>query len=135
MPLTAEYVRKAGVAARVTVRAGDMLRDDFGSSYDIIMLNAICHMFLEEQNLNIFHRARQALAPNGRLVMQDFILNPDKTGPQHAALFSVNMLVGTEAGASYSEVEFTSWMKAAGLTEVHRIKLPGPSDLIVGHAK
>ena len=36
--------------------------------------------------------------------MQDFILNPDKTGPQHAALFSLNMLVATEAGASYSEV-------------------------------
>ena len=117
------------------MRAGDMLRDDFGSDYDIIMLNAICHMFSEEQNLDIFHRARQALAPNGRLVVQDFILNPDKTGPQHAALFSVNMLVGTEAGASYSEVEFTSWMKAAGLTEVHRINVPGPSDLIVGHAK
>ena len=135
VPLTAEYVRKAGVAAQVTMRAGDMLRDNFGSGYDIIMLNAICHMFSEEQNLDIFHRARQALAPNGRLVVQDFILNPDKTGPQHAALFSVNMLVGTEAGASYSEVEFTSWMKAAGLTEAHRIKLLGPSDLIVGHAK
>ena len=135
VPLTAEYVRKAGVAAQVTMRAGDMLRDNFGSGFDIIMLNAICHMFSEEQNLDIFCRARQALAPNGRLVVQDFILDPDMTGPQHAVLFSVNMLVGTEAGASYSEVEFTSWMKAAGLTEVHRIKLPGPSDLIVGRMK
>ena len=76
-----------------------MLHDDFGSGYDIIMLNAICHMFSEEQNRDIFRRARKALAPNGRLVVQDFILNPDKTGPLQAALFSVNMLVGTEAGA------------------------------------
>jgi cyclopropane fatty-acyl-phospholipid synthase-like methyltransferase len=135
LPLTAEYVSKAGVSAQVSLRPRDMLHDDFGCGYDIIMLNAICHMFSEEQNPDIFHRARQALASNGRLVVQDFILNPDKTGPQHAALFSVNMLVGTEAGASYSEVEFTSWMKAAGFTEVHRIKVPGPSDLIVGHAK
>jgi (2Fe-2S) ferredoxin/predicted O-methyltransferase YrrM len=135
VPLTAEYVSKAGVAAQVTMRAGDMLREDFGSGYDIIMLNAICHMFSEEQNLEIFRRARQALAPNGRLVVQDFILNPDKTGPQHAALFSVNMLVGTDAGASYSEQEYTSWMEAAGLAEVSRIKLPGPSDLIVGRVK
>jgi hypothetical protein len=112
-----------------------MLHDDFGSGYDIVMLNAICHMFSEEQNLDIFRRARKALAQNGRLVVQDFILNPDKTGPQHAALFSVNMLVGTDAGASYSEVEYASWMKAAGFTEVNRIKLPGPSDLIVGRVK
>jgi (2Fe-2S) ferredoxin/predicted O-methyltransferase YrrM len=135
VPLTTEYVSKAGVAEQVSIRAGDMLHDDFGSGYDIVMLNAICHMFSEEQNLDIFRRARKALAPNGRLVVQDFILNPDKTGPQHAALFSVNMLVGTDAGASYSEVEYASWMKAAGFTEVNRIKLPGPSDLIVGRVK
>ena len=135
VPLTAEYVRQAGVSAQVSLRTGDMLQDDFGSGYDIIMLNAICHMFSEEQNRNIFGRAHQALAPNGRLVVQDFILNPDKTGPQHAALFSLNMLVNTDAGASYSESEYTHWMKAAGFTEVCRINLPGPSSLIVGLTK
>jgi hypothetical protein len=67
--------------------------------------------------------------------VQDFILNPDKTGPQHAALFSLNMLVATEAGASYSELEYTNWMNAAGFTDVRRIDLPGPSDLIVGLVK
>jgi ubiquinone/menaquinone biosynthesis C-methylase UbiE len=132
LPLTAEYVNKAGVSKQISLRAGNMLHDDFGSDYDVVMLNAICHMFSEEQNLDIFRRAREALAPKGRLVVQDFILNPDKTGPQHATLFSVNMLVGTEAGASYSEPEYTSWMKTAGLNEIRRIKLPGPSDLIVG---
>ena len=135
VPLTAEYVRQAGVSAQVSLRTGDMLQDDFGSGYDIIMLNAICHMFSEEQNRDIFRRAHQALAPNGRLVVQDFILNPDKTGPQHAALFSLNMLVNTDAGASYSESEYTHWMKAAGFTEVCRINLPGPSSLIVGLTK
>jgi len=135
LPLTAEYVSQAGVSSRVRLRAGDMLRDDFGSGYDIIMLNAICHMFSEEQNRDIFHRAHQALVPNGRLAVQDFILNPDKTGPQHAALFSLNMLVATEAGATYSEPEYTQWMKAAGFSEVCRIELLGPSGLIVGRVK
>jgi len=132
VPLTAEYVQRAGVSSQVSLRAGDMLRDDFGSGYDIIMLNAICHMFSQEQNRSIFHRAHQALAPGGRLVVQDFILNPDKTGPQHAALFSLNMLVSTDSGASYSEPEYTGWMEAAGFTGISRINLPGPSSLIVG---
>jgi hypothetical protein len=77
-----------------------MLQDDFGSGYDIIMLNAICHMFFEAQNRDISRRANRALAPNGRLVVQDFILNPDKTGLLLAALFSVNMLVAPDARAS-----------------------------------
>ena len=135
VPLTTEYVGKAGVSAQVSLRTGDMLHGDFGSGYDIVMLNAICHMFSPEQNQDIFRRAHRALAPNGRLVVQDFILNPDKAGPQHAALFSLNMLVNTDAGASYNESEYTGWMKAAGFTEVCRINLPGPSGLIVGLMK
>jgi len=135
VPLAAEYVNKAGVSAQVSLRSGNMLQDDFGSGYDLVMLNAICHMFSEEQNRDLFRRARQALAQKGRLAVQDFILNPDKTGPQHAALFSLNMLVGTGVGASYSELEYTDWMKAAGFTDVQRINLPGPSGLIVGSVK
>ncbi len=132
VPRTAEYVSQSSVSAQVSLRPGDMLQDDFGSGYDIIMLNAICHMFSEEQNRDIFRRAHQALAPHGRLVVQDFILNADKTGPQQAALFSLNMLVGTDAGASYSELEYIQWMKAAGFTDTSRINLPGPSALVVG---
>jgi (2Fe-2S) ferredoxin/predicted O-methyltransferase YrrM len=135
VPLTTEYVRRAGVSAQVSLRAGDMLADDFGSGYDLILLNAICHMFSEEQNRDLFRRAQRALAPKGRLVVQDFILDPEKTSPQWAALFSLNMLVGTDAGASYNEAEYTAWMKDAGFTEVNRINLPGPSDLIVGGVK
>jgi (2Fe-2S) ferredoxin/SAM-dependent methyltransferase len=135
VPLTAEYVSNAGVSAQVSLRAGDMLCDDLGSGYDIVMLNAICHMFSDEQNRDLFRRIRQSLAPKGRLAVQDFILNPDKTGPLHAALFSLNMLVATEAGASYSEPEYSRGMKAAGFTEVSRINLPGPTALIVGLVK
>ncbi|HVZ18319.1 MAG TPA: methyltransferase [Terriglobales bacterium] len=135
VPLTKEYVEKAGVASQVSVRAGDMLEGNFGSGYDVVMLNAICHMFSEDQNRELFRHARRALAPGGRLMVQDFILNPEKTGPQQAALFSLNMLVATEAGASYNEPEYTAWMKEAGFADVSRINLPGPSDLIVGVAK
>jgi (2Fe-2S) ferredoxin/predicted O-methyltransferase YrrM len=132
VPLTTEFVNQAGVSSQVSVRAGDMLQGELGRGYDLILLNAICHMFSADQNRDIFRRAGQALAPNGRLVVQDFILNPDKTGPQHAALFSLNMLVGTESGAAYSEPEYMQWMKAAGFAEVSRIDLHGPSSLIIG---
>jgi len=70
------------------------------------MLNAICQCFSRKEP-GYLPSAHQALAPNGAR-MQDFILNPDKAGPQHAALFSLNMLVATDAGASYSEFEYTN---------------------------
>ena len=128
-------MREAGLEDRIIVRAGDMLRDSFGHNRDLILLNAICHMFSEEQNRDLFRRAYQALGANGRLVVQDFILEPEKTSPQFAALFALNMLVGTEAGNSYSEPEYVDWMRAAGFGEVTRVRLPGPSDLMIATRK
>lgn len=133
--LTDEYVANAGAASQVKTVAGDMLTTELGKDYDLVMLNAICHAFSEKQNRELFKRIRRAMAPKGRFVVQDFILNSDKAGPQHAALFSLNMLVGTEAGASYSEPEYVAWMKEAGFMDVQRINLPGPSDLIVGRVE
>ncbi|HVN19802.1 MAG TPA: methyltransferase [Dongiaceae bacterium] len=132
IPLTRDYVQQAGVSGQVQLRAGDMLSDDFGTGYDLVLLNAICHMFSEEQNRDLFRRAYQALATKGRLSVADFVLDPDKTRPAPAALFSLNMLVNTDAGASYSEPEYTDWMKAAGFADVSRMNMPGPGSIILG---
>ncbi len=132
VPLTREYIRKAGVEARVSAIAGDMLSQPVGTGFDLVLISAICHMFDPEQNLALLRRARQALAPKGRVVVQDFVLEPDKTSPSWAALFSVNMLVGTRGGASYSELEYAGWLKDADFTDIHRMRLPGPSGLMIG---
>jgi hypothetical protein len=41
--------------------------------------------------------------------------------------------VGTERGASYNETEYAEWLGEAGFRDVSRIRLPGPSGLMVGH--
>ena len=131
VPLTQQYIRQAGLSDRITTRVGDMLRDALGENYDLVLLLAICHMFSPDENRELFQRAYRALAPKGRLVVQDFILEPSKTAPRVAALFSLNMLVGTEAGSSYSEPEFATWLQEAGFADVCRVRLPGPSGLMI----
>jgi hypothetical protein len=108
-----------------------MRTGSFGADYDLILLGAICHMFTPEQNRDLFRRAFAALAPNGKLVVRDFILEPDKTAPLFAALFSLNMLVATEGGASYSAPEYEHWLHEAGFSEVQRVRLPGPGNLMM----
>ncbi|MDR3764279.1 MAG: methyltransferase [Acidobacteriota bacterium] len=135
VPLTREYIESAGLSARITARVGDMLRDDFGSGYDLVMLSAIAHMFSRAQNKALLGRIAQALAPGGKLILQDFILDPEKTSPLFAALFALNMLVNTEAGGTYSEEEYTEWMKEAGFRTVQRVRLPGPANLMIGEKR
>jgi predicted O-methyltransferase YrrM len=126
-----KHIHEAGLDGRINTRVGDMLSAPLGENYDLILVMAICHMFSPEENRALFQRARKALAPNGRLVIQDFILEPDKTAPRQATLFALNMLVGTRAGATYSEPEYTTWLRAANFSQVRRVRLPGPSSLLI----
>ncbi len=132
LPITESHVGDAGLAQRVTTRAGDLRRDDLGSDFDLVFLSSICHMLGPDGNRELLARCARALAPGGRVVSQDFILEPERTAPRQAVLFAVNMLVGTEAGSTYTEAEYASWMSAAGLAEVRRVRLRGPADLMVG---
>jgi SAM-dependent methyltransferase len=120
-----------GLASRVATRVGDLRTDGLGEGFDLVLVSAICHMLGPDENRDLLRRCRQALAAGGRVVVQDFILEQDKTAPKMAAVFSLNMLVGTERGASYNESEYAAWLGEAGFREVHRIGLPGPSGLMI----
>ncbi len=131
LPITQTHIENAGLQDRISVAAGDMLTTPLATGYDLVLLSAVCHMFSAEQNVRLFHRAYAALAPRGRLVIQDFILEPAKTAPRQAAMFSLNMLVNTDAGASYSEPEYAAWLREAGFGEFRRVRLPGPASLMI----
>jgi len=132
LPIARRHIAKAGLARRVTARTGDLRSDLFGEGYDLVLVSAICHMLSPSENLDLFRRIHGALAPGGAVVVQDFILKPDKTAPRAAALFALNMLVATEAGSSYSQPEYASWLKEAGFTKIRRIRLEEPAGLMIG---
>ena len=129
VPIAQKHIREAGVGDRVTTRVGDLTVDEFGKDYDLILLSAICHMLDPEQNQDLFRRCYRALAPGGRVVIRDSILEPDKTAPRWAALFAINMLVGTKGGSTYTEAEYKSWLTDAGFQGFTRVDPTG--DLIV----
>ncbi len=130
VPIAQRHIDAAGLTDRIHFINGDMRKDEFGRDFDLVWISAICHMFDEQENMDLFRKVQRALSPGGKIVIQDFILNNDKTGPTIAALFSINMLVGTPHGASYSEAEYTDWLKQTGFEQVRRIPLPGSTDLI-----
>ena len=132
LPLTEQYIEKSGLTERVKTRAGDLQRDEFGRDYDLVFVSAICHMLGPAENQDLFRRCFAALAFGGRIVVQDFILKPDKTAPRHAALFALNWLVVTQNGGNYSEDEYSAWLGKAGFRDVRQVLLPGSTGLMVG---
>jgi (2Fe-2S) ferredoxin/SAM-dependent methyltransferase len=131
IPLTQEYIRRAGLSGRIHTRVGDMLHDPLGDGFDLVLLSAICHMFSQEENRALYQRVRAALVTGGRLLIQDFVLEPEKTAPRFAALFALNMLVGTRGGGTYSEPEYAAWLTEAGFRDIRRVRLPGPAGVLI----
>ncbi len=132
LPIAQRHINASGLGERVETRAGDLRRDPLGEGFTLVLVSAICHMLSPEENQDLLGHCYEALEPKGRVVIQDFILESDKTAPKQAALFALNMLVGTPAGSTYSYEEYTGWLRAAGFPEVRDIRLPGPSSLVVG---
>ena len=53
--------------------------------------------------------------------------NDDRTGPPHALIFAVNMLVHTEAGDTFTFPELAEWLKDAGFEKPQLLDAPAPS--------
>ena len=132
LAIAQRHIDEAGLSSRIKTRAGDLRSDVFGEGFDVILVSAICHMLGPEGNRDLLRRCYEALAAEGRVVISDFILEEDKAGPKHAALFALNMLVGTREGSSYSEDEYQEWLREAGFRKIQRVRLPGPAHLMVG---
>jgi SAM-dependent methyltransferase len=129
LPIARKHIDEAGLAGRVSTRAGDLRRDEFGVGYDLVLLSSICHMLSPEENQDLLGRCYRATAPGGRIAIRDFILDPDRTSPRFAALFAINMLVGTRSGSTYTEAEYGDWLAGAGYHEFRRLDPAG--DLMV----
>jgi cyclopropane fatty-acyl-phospholipid synthase-like methyltransferase len=113
--IAAEQIRRADLTDRVTTQAGDFLTDEIGQDFDIVYISNIIHMLSPDQTLELLIKATGALAPGGRVLVKDFFLEDSRTGPPFAAQFSVNMLVVTRGGRSYTRGEMDRMFSEAGL--------------------
>jgi SAM-dependent methyltransferase len=101
----------------------DFLTDDISGKYDLIFISQVLHSFSESRNLMVLEKAFNALNPKGRLVIQEFLLDKDRTSPVQGSLFSVNMLVNTHGGRCYSVPEMKGWFSSLGLKQIAHVNV------------
>jgi len=131
IPLTKRYVSESGLIDKFKFIEGDYLTKDFEGKYDLILLSAIVHINNYEQNKLLIKKCADSLDKNGLIVINDFVMNDDRTKPFHGALFSLNMLVGTANGDTYTEKEIREWFESAGLSNIERKNTSFGSDLMI----
>ncbi len=135
IPLTERYIDEAGLSGKIVITGGDYNTDEFEKGYDIVFLSAIIHSNSPALNKKLIKKCAESLNANGQVIVQDFIMNEDRTMPLFGALFSLNMLVGTESGDTYTEGEVRTWMQHAGLTDIARKDSTFGTSLISGRKR
>lgn len=110
-----EFASRAGVAARLECRPGDMFTDPVPSGADAILLSNVLHDWDEPECRRLVSRCAEALSgPRARLLIHDVFLNDALDGPLPVALYSAALFSITE-GRAYSAAEYRRWLAEAGL--------------------
>ncbi|MDU0459611.1 MAG: methyltransferase [Geobacteraceae bacterium] len=128
-------ILRFGLTNRISFSAGDILIDDIGNGYDVAWISQLLHSEGPQEAGIILEKAVRALLPGGLVIVQEFILDDDRTSPPFPALFSLNMLVGTSQGQSYSQGELTDMMARAGIRNIarHPLVLPNGASIMTGN--
>ena len=120
VPITGKFIEKEGFSGRIKTSVGDYTKDELPGGFDLVFLSAIIHSNSLETNQQLIKKCFGALNTNGKIIIQDWVMNNDRTQPTSGAVFAINMLVGTEAGDCFTEEEVFGMLEAAGFKNISR---------------
>ncbi len=113
---TRGWAGRLGVdAKRVKYLPGSLFEVDYGGPYDLILLSHVYHHFDPPTCAALTKRVASALAPGGRIAVQDMVYDTALANPG-AAMFSMVMLMWTQKGESFTLADYTKWFAGAGLS-------------------
>jgi hypothetical protein len=102
--------------------AGDFYRDELPGGHDLAFISAVIHQNSLDQNIALFSKVFRALVSDGRIVVRDHIMAPDRTKPKDGAIFAVNMLLSTSGGGTYTYEEVREALMRAGFARIQLIQ-------------
>ena len=106
----------------VSFREGNLLTDDLGKGYDVVLSANILHHFPAEANRGILRRVRAAMKPGG--IVSIFEIEPphegqaaDAGGDGFALYFRI-----TSDSSCFRGADYVSWLSAAGFASPRVIR-------------
>ena len=126
-----DFVSRHGVAERFRTVDGDFHTADFGTTeHDIGVYSHIAHQESPASNIAIFKKFRRALKTGGTLLISDFVVDDDRSGPPFPLLFRSEMLLRTREGSSWRRADYEAWLREAGFANVSFEPTPSPATLV-----
>ncbi len=127
-PFAEKTIERFDLSGRISFMDGDYLEQGVEGVYDVAWISHILHAEGPEECQRIIEKTVSVLEPGGMIMIHDFILNNTMDSPPFPALFSLNMLLGTPDGQSYSEQQIMGMLIQAGAKDIKRLPLKAPND-------
>jgi ubiquinone/menaquinone biosynthesis C-methylase UbiE len=123
----AQQLHPPPAPAHLRFLPGDATTGAYGSGqYDAVLFSGVLHQMSPSTIRTMFAGAERALSDGGRVIVSDMMLDPTGTEPAFSSLFSLQMLLTTNAGAVFSAEECAEWLESAGFVRVETRQLPPP---------
>jgi SAM-dependent methyltransferase len=113
--ITREFVAKHGLEARIDTTEGNFLETPFPEGYDLASYITPLQGYMPDEIIAVLRRTREALKPGGEMLIVDYMLEDDKTGPLDPAfvnLFGVRR--GRYLGRVNTGAEWCEFLAEAG---------------------
>jgi 2-hydroxy-4-(methylsulfanyl)butanoate S-methyltransferase len=134
-PTAEELLDKAGLADRIQFVAGDALATSWPTDQDAVLMSYLLSAVGADRVGELLERARRSLRPGGRLLLHDFMLDDDRSGPPVAALWLLNAVTIDPDVASLTPSWLTEQVVRAGFAGVElRHVISGITRLLVAEA-
>jgi SAM-dependent methyltransferase len=126
------FVTEAGLGARINYIPGNALDVEWPTGQDVVLMSYLVSAVAETDITKLLDHAYHVLKPNGQLLLHDFMVQDDQSGPTIAALCLLGGVVGNLETALLTPEWLTSLTSKIGFTDISvQDLIPGTTKLLV----
>ena len=130
-PLFEDLIARHDLRSRVRFHAGDAFSDPWPKA-DVIVMGYFLQLWGPAKKTLLLRHAFEALPEGGALIVYDAIIDDDRRDNAWPLLASLNMLMQSTEGFTYTAADCRGWMLEAGFKATQAEPLTGVVSMVIG---
>lgn len=131
-PVAERFVREAGLETHIGYVSGSALETEWPAPQDAVLMSYLLSTVAEKSVVDLIDHAFRVLKPGGHLMLHDFMVRDDRTGPDYAALWLVSGVFADSEAVSLTAGWLSNLVSEKGLIDISvRDLIPGITKLMM----
>jgi 3-hydroxy-5-methyl-1-naphthoate 3-O-methyltransferase len=119
---------------KVQIKGFDFFKDQLPNDCDVAFLSHVIHIFDRDKNIVLLKKIYDRLSSeNGMIIISEWLLNDEKTGPISSGLMGLTMLIENSGGKGYSYSEISHMLTGFGFKNIEKRPQIDPTEIVIGY--